>query len=258
MCTSRSSTNFKVPPIYEALGLAAMVELVQAAKAWTEAHKLSLFMISTVLAELGGGVDVALEHSHAVVFMLGPPKAYDGAPSTAFRLETMGYYHRDKLKGGPVEAQWSTAVVAHHEASARCYRDSSNVAGLVPVTFCLRGSPVAPHTSFPVCRPRVPGGRVVDERTKTTLRALPGLVTSMVNKGLVFRAPKDPDQIVPDTGRLVRGRKGWTWTPPEYVLAMGLAGFLWFCESRYGDSGPTESFTAYHQLWPYNLVPDGA
>ena len=262
VCTSRSRT--KVPAIYNALGRATMAELIQATRDWSEAHRLGLFMLATTLVELGGGVDVALNAPHVVIFELGPPEKYDGSPAAAFTLEAASYSHRDDLMSSVAQAQWSTPVTALREATARKCEGEPGFAGLVPVTFCLRGSSIAPNTSFPLCRPRVPEGssRILDERTKAALEGLLAWVSPVINEGIVLRAPADADQIVPDIGKLVRGpgRKGpWGWTPPLDAGPNVLTKFLSWCEAKYGDRGPSprESFAAYHQLWPYRLVRDG-
>lgn len=243
-----------MPLIYEALGRATVAEVVQAAKDWTVAHRLSLFMLTTVLVELGGGVDVALNEPHVVIFELGPPKAYDGSPSTAFKLEAGSYIHRDDLKGSVVESQWSAPATAMREAIARECRDNPDVAGLVPVTFCLRGSPIAPNTSFPLCRPRVPEGRTVDARTRAALQQLIALLSPVINDGLVLSVPTDASQIVPDMGRLVQGRKSWVWRPPLHVGAKSLAEFLRWCELKYSDPGPSPS-ELVHRVPPVVAVP---
>ncbi|PIL25676.1 hypothetical protein GSI_11426 [Ganoderma sinense ZZ0214-1] len=266
VCTSRSRT--KVPPIYAPLGRPTMAELMQAAKDWTEAHRLGLFMVATVLVELGGGVDVALTTPHVVVFELGPPEKYDGSPATAFTLEAASYSHRDELGlkgsvGAAAASQWAAPTAALREATARMCRDNPDVAGLVPVTFCLRGSSIAPNTSFPLCRPHVLGseGGVVDESTKKALEGVLVWVSPVINEGIVMRAPADADQIVPDIGKLVRGpgRRGWVWTPPLDIGAAALTEFLRWCEAKYPEASarPSDSFAAYHRLWPYRLAQDG-
>ncbi|KAI1791387.1 hypothetical protein LXA43DRAFT_1011323 [Ganoderma leucocontextum] len=252
MCTSRSRA--KVPPIYDILGRATMAELSQASKDWTEVHKLSLFMIATIAVELGGGVDAVLNAPQSVIFDLGPPTVYDGSPSTAFTLEAADFNHRDKV-GALTAPQWSPPAVAVRDTLAQRFRGANahpDIVGVLPVTFCIGGAQLAAQTSLPLHR------GALDARTKAALENVTGICMGAINAGAVFRIPTDANRVVPDIGKLVLRGKNWTWTPPAPSVSQASNLILEFLRShsefRHYPVSPLDSFTTYHQLWPYHSL----
>ena len=103
-----------------------MAELLHESVVWLEAHRFTLTIIANVLVELGGGVDAALRAPHAVVFQLGPPRAYDGTPASAFALEGMRFGHRDKFGGiaGVTEPQWGSEMAMFRELATMVLQEA--------------------------------------------------------------------------------------------------------------------------------------
>ena len=257
-----------------------MAELLHESVVWLDAHKFTLTMIANVLVELGGGVDAALRAPHAVVFQLGPPRAYDGTPASAFTLEGMRFGHRDKFGGvaGVTEPQWGSEMAMFRELATAILQETGAdevLCGVLPVTTFLRGAwETAPQTSFPLCRPQRRQGAAGDketaadelerERTKAALRNLTRMCRGAINAGIVLRMPEDPHKVVPDMGKLVPERgKMWTWAA-HMRSELGEDGtralfreFLRYYESD-GDpsSSPMDCFAAYHRLWPYRSLED--
>ncbi|KAI1790657.1 hypothetical protein LXA43DRAFT_1145460 [Ganoderma leucocontextum] len=248
ICASRSA--IKVPPIYSMLGHATLAELAQAAEDWSKVHKLTLFMLSTVLVEIGGGVDVALNEPRAIIFDLEPPIACasDGTPSTTFTLKSMGFIHRDSLDR-PTAAHSAPWAIAYRASLGKLLRTASpypDIVGLISVVFFFRDSMLAPQITLPLYRPR----GVADERTKTVLKKMIETCKVGINTGTVFRIPTDAGQTVPDIGKLVQQGKDWTWTPHASLATIPMME-VW---------GPSEdnAFATYHRLWPYSSLLDNA
>ena len=244
-----------------------MAELLHQSGIWLEAHKFTLTIIAHALVEMKGGVDAALSGPHVVVFKLGPPRDYDGTPATAFTLESWSFNHRDKF-GGLSDPQWATPMVALRELAASVFQGAgadSVLAGLLPVTAYLRDAQeTSPQTSFPLCRPRLADGEVVDEPMKAILKNLTMMCAGAINAGLVLHMPEDPNQVLPDMGRIVPDGKLWTWTPRARSELMGTDGKRGLVDEflRYYDWAlspePQDCFITCHRLWPYQSIPDAA
>ncbi len=241
-----------------------MAELLHESGIWLQAHRFTLTIIANALVELGGGVDAVLHAPRVVVFKLGPPRSYDGTPATAFTLEAMNFNHRDKF-GGLTDPQWTPAMITTRKHAATAYQEAgvgSVLVGMLPVTIHLRDVwETSAQTSFPLCRPWLPEGEVVDERKKALLKNLTKMCAWAIEAGIVFHMPEDPTQVVPDMGNIVLQGKDWTWKRHERSDFVGSGddgerGGL--ADWALSPTRPMECFVTYHRMWPYHSIPDAA
>ncbi|KAM5541033.1 hypothetical protein V8D89_005344 [Ganoderma adspersum] len=264
ICRSRSSST--VPPIYAPLGYATMAELLHQSGAWIEAHRFTLTIIANALVELGGGVDAALNTPQVVAFKLGPPRNYDGTPASAFTLEGMWFDHRDKF-GGLTDPQWSPTMVTLRRLAARTFQEvnpDSILCGVLPVATFLRDAwEISPQTCFPLCRPRLAAGEVLDEETKGILENLMRMCRGAINAGIVLHMPEDPNKAEPEFGKVVPRGRAWI-SAPHVLSELGeeAAQDLTLELLRYCDpslsANPIDCFPAYHRLWPYHSLRNAA
>ena len=241
-----------------------MAEVSHASKEWAEVHKLTLFMMATVLVELrAGGAHAVLDAPQSIVFDLGPPRAdaYDGSPSTAFTLARVDIGHQASL-GGVTADQWSPPVVALRRVLAQSFRTANahpDIVGVLPATFYIQDAQLAAQSNLPLHRrrPRIrAGGAALDDRTKKALYSLLGVCLGVINTGTVFRIPEDANQVVPDIGQLERRGKGWKWTPAVASSQTGNIAVEFFGSPEFEGAPipPLNSFAIYHRLWPYRSL----
>ncbi|PIL25675.1 hypothetical protein GSI_11425 [Ganoderma sinense ZZ0214-1] len=265
----KSRSRDAVPAIYQVLGRATMPELMHETLLWLQTHMLSLTIIANALVDVGGGLDTALDPDapHVIIFNLGPPRAYDGTPATAFTLESLSLDDPCHAHNVGPDPQWSHDMAAL--ASRRAGVDSV-LAGIIPITVCLRDAQweTSLQTALPLCRPQRAAGEVMDDDMRGMLRNVMRMCTGGINAGIVLHMPEDPQKTMPDMGKVVLEGRSWTWTPHDRAVLVGSLGDdgepsgLAFEFLRYFDPelspDPVDCFVTYHQLWPYHLIRDAA
>ncbi|PIL25667.1 hypothetical protein GSI_11417 [Ganoderma sinense ZZ0214-1] len=253
-----------------------MAELLHESGRWFQAHRFTLTMIANALVELGGGVDVALnpDTPRVVIFNLGPPRAYDGTPATAFTLESLCLDNSRHASNAGADPLWSPEMVALRETAALTLQSAgvdSVLAGMIPIIAYFPDAQwgTSPLTSFLLCRPQFAAGEVVDERMRGTLRNVMRMCTGGINAGVVLNMPEDPHKVVPDMGKVVLEGRSWTWTPHDRAVLVGPPGpdgvpgrrlayeFLRYFDPELSPD-PVDCFVTYHRLWPYHLMRDAA
>lgn len=245
-CTSRSAET--VPTVYESLGCATLAALAQAATDWTDAHKLSLFILASVIIDSYGGTDLVLNSRRAIIVDIGPPiHQSDSTPATALTLRSASLVDRDHY--ALAEPLWTTpSAVRHRNELLQILRAASphpDLMGLVPVMVRIECTKLYLMINLPLYRRRG-GVGPVDQRTKAELKKVMETCIDGINTGTVLRIPTDADQKMPDLGKLVQKGKSWMWTPYVSRARMPVAN-MWgsFC---------AEGFAAYHRLWPYSSL----
>ena len=225
-------------------------ELTRAATAWTVAHKLSLFILATVLIDSYGGADLVLNSPRAIIFDIVPPIfESDGTPATTFTLKGVGFVHRDHY--ARAEPLWTTQCIVSQRNERlqmlRAAQPHPDYIGVVPVIAYIEDTKCYLMMNLPLYR-RHGGVGPVDERTAGELKKVMETCTAGINTGTVLRIPTDPDQKMPELGKLEPKGKGWVWTPHTSKARMPMA-HMWgsFC---------ADGFAAYHRLWPYSSLID--
>ena len=227
---------------------------------WYMAHldALTLLLKISMRLELGSEIDklFGVPCTHAAVFRVVhvPSSAGKRIPSSEFKIKRVSIHIRSpETASGPSTNNrniWASldslakANVLHHEQEKQ---KNPLFIGSFPTMVELEPQGHAYHYLHDIERFLSPTTVPLSEGIRTALNDVQRLCMVAINQGSCLRFSKDPKQVVPDGGRMVRGDKGemgwkkddrWNW---RQVLNDPT------CELKTGCS-PLELFTLYAQL----------
>ncbi|KAM5542802.1 hypothetical protein V8D89_003763 [Ganoderma adspersum] len=203
----------------EESGYAAPLSLVHAVREWRQIHSYTLDVIMHIALHTNGGVEHNLAAPHAMVFTLesvANDSDYSGHVSKAFRILGARISHRDDLVC--LREHWREDQVERRRrtlAALRNFTPNTALAGVIPITFMVRGTGAVLHRFTDVDRPlRHSVDAFPDPLTRLAFHDLDLSCRRAIALGIVFVCPNDATQIYPEAGVYShvgpsRNRKKW-------------------------------------------------